>query len=134
MKSMAQHEKCSACERRFRTYASACPVMPCSMISVGLLGSPACRYRVRYGPAWMNPWLNSTSRRSDQTLVNGRGAAEISVTIHSQVVCAIYSLRYALSEPHGRRDVKPVVPCTPAGQSRRIAVGKRQSGEQGADP
>ena len=64
--------------------------MPCNMTSVGLLVSPACRYRVRYGPAWMKPWLNSTSCRSDQTLVNGRGLAEVSVTTHSMwAVCDI---------------------------------------------
>src|SRR3954451_14496095 len=66
--------------------------MPCSMTNVGLLGSPACRYRVRYGPAWRRPWLNSTSRRSDQTLVNGRGLTDVSVTITPAVVCSISNL------------------------------------------
>src|SRR5580765_3355138 len=46
--------------------------MPCSRIRVGLLVSPACRYRVRYPPASMKPWENSVWARSDQTLVKGR--------------------------------------------------------------
>src|SRR6476620_2804337 len=86
--------------------------MPCNMISVGLLASPACRYLVRNGPAWMNPWLNSTPCRSDQTLVYGRDGAEVSVTTHSNVgICALFAHCYAISEPHRANSVKTLAPA-----------------------